>query len=304
MPGRIHKLIYPSSNAAPSGSRKLIAYLLKLGITVFILWRISSRIDLTQALTGIFSLPWQVAALVTAISFIRHAAQYYNWHFALQLNPSYIIAKREIMASYLVALPLRFLIPGGSASFGKIFYLSNSSLMASLAATAAERAFMTWATWSFAALASLYYFVNISLGLRMAALMIIIILPAIAYVVIKWRFQDPAFAQAYKMQAPRMMAMQLVASGMAYLQYWLILNAFGVIGLFQCWMRMALTNFSNSIPVTVAGLGLRESFAIHFLADAGFTAETAVSATLSLFLVQDVIPALIGAAVLLKAKRK
>ncbi|HNQ42832.1 MAG TPA: lysylphosphatidylglycerol synthase domain-containing protein, partial [Candidatus Cloacimonadota bacterium] len=140
--------------------------------------------------------------------------------------------------------------------------------------------------------------------LRFAALLIILILPVIAYLVIKWRFRDPAFATAYRIQAPRMMIMQIVASGMAYLQYWLILNAFGVIGFFQNWMRMALTNFSNSIPITVAGLGLRESFAIHFLADAGFSAETAVSATLSLFLIQDVIPAIIGAGVLLKGKPK
>jgi len=43
---------------------------------------------------------------------------------------------------------------------------------------------------------------------------------------------------------------------------------------------------------------------VYSKADAGFSAETAVSATLSLFLIQDVIPAIIGAGVLLKGKPK
>jgi hypothetical protein len=66
---------------------------------------------------------------------------------------------------------------------------------------------------------------------------------------------------------------------------------------------MALTQFSNSIPITVAGLGLRESFAIHFLKTAGITAEQAVSATLSLFFIQDVLPALIGTWFLVRTKK-
>ncbi|MDD2616571.1 MAG: hypothetical protein PHH74_05255, partial [Candidatus Cloacimonetes bacterium] len=58
-----------------------------------------------------------------------------------------------------------------------------------------------------------------------------------------------------------------------------------------------------SIPITVSGLGLREGFAIHFLDSYGFTSEQAVAATLSLFFFQDVVPALVGGVVLLKAKR-
>jgi glycosyltransferase 2 family protein len=66
---------------------------------------------------------------------------------------------------------------------------------------------------------------------------------------------------------------------------------------------MSLTNISNSIPITISGLGLREGFAIHFLKDFGFGAEQAVAATLSVFLMHDVIPALVGAIVLLRARK-
>jgi len=50
-------------------------------------------------------------------------------------------------------------------------------------------------------------------------------------------------------------------------------------------------------------LGLREGFAIHFLAGIGFSAEKAVSASLTLFFIQDVLPALIGIYYLIIGKK-
>ncbi len=101
-----------------------------------------------------------------------------------------------------------------------------------------------------------------------------------------------------------MLVLQVANSLLTYLQYWLILNSFLPISRWETWLRMALTQFSNTIPITVGGLGLREGFAIHFLKGAGFTAEQAVSATLSLFIIQDILPALLGIYFLARTSRK
>jgi hypothetical protein len=249
------------------------------------------------------NLPLGLIILLICLSAIRHVAQYHNWLFALSINPAFTKYKREVLHSYLIGLPLRFAVPGGHASIAKIFFVSNSSRSASFWSTALERGFMTWGTWTFAALAALSYYSNLSLLLRLAAILFCIALPIFLYYLLGTK-KDWQYLQApYLKQALKMMLLQTTANLITYLQYWLILNSILTISWWQSTIRMALTQFSNSIPITVAGLGLRESFAIHFLKTAGITAEQAVSATLSLFFIQDVLPALIGTWFLVRTKK-
>ena len=112
-----------------------------------------------------------------------------------------------------------------------------------------------------------------------------------------------AHLPAYSAQASKMMLLQIANTLLMYLQYYIILNQLGVISAIDTWLGMGLTNISNSIPVTISGLGLREGFAIHFLQAFNFSSEQAVAATLSLFLFHDLIPAIFGAVVLFHTKR-
>lgn len=267
------------------------------------MWRIAGKIDFSVALRDMFGLPVAVVIVLICLSFLRHLAQYYNWLYSLSINPGFTKNKAEVLRSYLIGLPLRFAVPGGAASIGKIFFISNSSRSASFWSTALERGFMTWGTWTMAAMAALVYYRNLALGVRLLAVVFSLTLPLMLYLILglipKWRFLKASYIK----KTPHMMSLQIVANLIAYLQYWLILNSILSIGWWQSTIRMALTQFSNSIPITVAGLGLREGFAIHFLKTAGISAEQAVSATLSLFFIQDVLPALIGTYFLVRAKK-
>jgi len=248
-------------------------------------------------------LPLGVVFLIVCLSLLRHIVQYHNWLSSLSINPAFIKNKAEVLRSYLIGLPLRFAVPGGHASIGKIFFISNSSRSASFWSTALEKGFMTWGTWTMAAMAAFVYYSDEPPGLKLGAVILSVSLPFILYYVLgsvpKWKYlQAP-----YRKRAPRLMSLQIVSNLITYLQYWLILSSIVSIGWWQSSIRMALTQFSNSIPITVAGLGLRESFAIHFLKTVGISAEQAVSATLSLFFIQDVLPALIGTWFLVRAKK-
>lgn len=282
---------------------KAVLYFLKLALSAYILWRIAGKIDFGSALQGMLSLPLGLVILLICLSAVRHIAQYHNWLFALSINPAFTKHKREVLQSYLIGLPLRFAVPGGHASIGKIFFISNSSRSASFWSTALERGFMTWGTWTFAALAAVIYYPQIPLWLRVLAVFFCAALPVILYKLLSIKANWRHLQTPYTKQAPRMMGMQISSNLITYLQYWLILSSVLNIGWWQSAIRMALTQFSNSIPITVAGLGLRESFAIHFLKTAGISAEQAVSATLSLFFIQDVLPALVGTWFLIKAKK-
>lgn len=303
MRARISKLNPFSQKEEASPARKRLMYILKIGFTFLILYLITRRIDLAAAWQQIISLPLSLAAVVFLISILRHSIQFTNWNCALRLNGGYKFVPKEVLASYLVALPLRFVIPGGHAAMGKIFYLNNSSLMASLISTTAERLVMTWATWTFASMAAFFFFPDVPLYLRILAVGLAAFSPLLVALNMRWHTKSRIHLPAFTLQAPRMMILQVGSTLLTYLQYYLILNHLGVISYANTWLLMGLTNFSNSIPITIAGLGLREGFAIHFLNFAGFMPEQAVAATLSLFFFQDVLPALPGLIVLAKGRK-
>lgn len=282
---------------------KRLSYALRLIFSLGLLYLIFRRIDLGAAMHQASVLPIAAALAIFALSGLRHIIQFNNWRCALHLNPAYEYRAREVAASYLVALPLRFVLPGGHASFAKVFYLKNSSILASIVSTTSERLFMTWSTWTFAAVAAFFSFPQLSLALRLAMLIFSAFMPLWAALIMSAKATWREFLPVYGIQAPRMMLLQIANTLIMYVQYYLILNILGSISAIDTWLSMALTNLSNSIPITISGLGLREGFAIHFLDAYGFSSEQAVAATLSLFVFQDVIPAVVGAVVLLRAKR-
>jgi len=282
---------------------KRLSYLIRLLFSLALLYWIFRQIDLGAAFARASHLPWGVILGLMLLSGFRHFIQFQNWRCALHLNPAYKYHAKEVAASYLIALPLRFALPGGHASFAKVYYLKNSSILASLISTTSERLFMTWSTWTFAAMAAYFSFPQMSLPLRLLMVVFSAFMPLWAALIMASRPAWRQYVPAFGVQAPRMMLLQIANTLIMYLQYHLILNVLGRISAIGTWLSMALTNISNSIPITISGLGLREGFAIHFLEVWGFSSEQAVATTLSLFFFQDVVPALVGGVVLLKAKR-
>lgn len=284
--------------------RKRIGFALKLLLTALMLWFVFRRLDLATIKDSVASLPLPLILGIILISALRHYIQYLNWFCALKMNLGVKFKRKEVMASYLIAQPLRFAIPGGSASFAKIFYLENSSVFASFIATSTERLFLTWATWSFASITYLCLFTTHLLLFRLGLVVLLVFIPLWAAFIISLVPKTKKYLPGYLNQAPKMMLLQIANTLLMYLQYFLLLNRFVKIDAIETWLSMSLTNISNSIPITISGLGLREGFAMHFLADYGFNAEQAVAVTLSLFVFHDVIIALIGAVVLLASPAK
>jgi len=291
------------NNFRKSAKGKVILYFIKLALSIFILWMIFRKIDLGSALKDIISLPLGIVFLLLVLSFIRHLLQFHNWYFSLQINTLFKAPKKEVISSYLIGQTLRFAVPGGPASFAKIFYVPNSSKLSSFWSSIAEKSFMTWTTWFFAVLAGMLYYRKIPVWFWMILLLILIFLPFLVKFILGANKRFSALHAPYSVQFPKIISVQVLSNLLCFGQYWLILNCFSSINFWQSWIRMALIQFSNTIPITISGLGLREGFAIHFLAGAGFSPEQAVSVSLTLFFIHDVLPALIGIGFLLKGRK-
>ncbi len=282
---------------------KLSLYVLKAAITVAILYIIFSRFDLRNVFYSIMGLPLWVVLFMIFSTIFKHFTQYKNWKYSLQMNPGYKNVRAEVLSSYLIGIPLRFLIPGGTATYGKMFFVRNTSKLASIASVTSEKFFMTWTTWTFAAWAALFYFTHIPLSIRLFISIACSVFPFVVYYCLSCFKKTSSYRASYAQKAPRIVCLQFLYVFTTLIQLWVILNCFTQVAFFDALVRVALTNFANSIPITVSGLGLREYFAIHFFKSAGVTAEHAVTATLTLFLFHDLIPALIGSIILLKTEK-
>lgn len=282
---------------------KILGYVLKFGITGYILWRIFSKLDLGVVIASIAGQPLWLLLVLLLISVLRHGGHCLNWANALRINPLYKSDWKEIVNSYLIGQPLRFVLPGGFGSAGMVLFISNSSLAATILSYVMERIFLLWGTLVFASISASFLFVNIPLWLRLTAIVIVISAPVWIYLILganrRWR----RLRKNYVKFTPRILIVQLVIVLLFYFQYWLMLQRIMPIKFDETVMRMSLTHVISSIPITVAGLGLRESFAIHFLSDAGFQAIEAVTTTLTIFIIHDIIFALIGSVFLIRAKQ-
>ena len=282
---------------------KLVSYILKLVLTAVILYFVFRGLELRSVLENMMRLSVGVILLLILGSVLRHLIQLTAWRMSLRINPAYVPDLRAELHSYLIGLPLAFAFPGGFAAMGRIFWVKNSSHIDSALAFVVERGFLTWATWSFAATAALMHFPGISPLWSLPLYLVLVTLPLWSKHLFRFWKEGEPYRARYAGSAPRLALLQIIAALIALTQYWLILNSLQHISWLDNFKLMSLTTFSNSIPITLGGLGLRESFAIHFLKDAGFVASEAISATLSLFLIQDVVPALIGLSVLWKKSR-
>lgn len=284
-------------------SYKIVSHIFKLLLTAVILYYVFRGLEPRLILHNMLKLPLGVIFLLILSSFLRHCIQLQVWKLSLRLNPAYIWDARAELNSYLIGLPLAFIFPGGHASVGKMFWVKNTSHFASIIAYIAEKGYLTWAMWSFAAAAALMHYPNIPISLGMPLFLLLLSAPLWSeFLFLFWK-QGAVYRRQYAKKAPLLALYQIAAAMIALSQYWLILNSIKEISYLDNFKLMSLTNFSNTLPITLAGLGLRESFAIHFLKNASFAASEAIAATLSLFVIQDVIPALVGLVALWKQKK-
>ena len=87
---------------------------------------------------------------------------------------------------------------------------------------------------------------------------------------------------------------QIIYMILTIIQFFIIFQQFVKISFFQVVISVPLVLFSNIIPITYSGLGLRESFAMEIFPHFGIPAEIAIVATLTIFLFTSFLPAIVG----------
>ncbi len=280
-------------------------YFIKIIITSIILYFIFRKINFHQLYISFIELKLSSILLILFTAGIKIFIEYLNWGSYLKLNPDYKPKKMEIFRSHMIGHALRFLIPGGHAVVGKMFYVNNEKKL-SFMSVGVEKFFQIWINLLFAGFAAIFYFRSKFILPTILAFIFIIFLPFIIYLLKHFDKKKNLaiyFKQYWKI-IPRIFAMQIVYMFLTIFQYFILLNNFLSFHIFSAIVSVPLILFSNLIPITYAGLGLREQFAIEILSKYNISSETAITISLTVFIFNVLLPSLIGLYFIISSKRK
>ena len=282
--------------------KKKIGFVLKIAISATILIFIYSQIDVKLFVGNIGQLSFLTILILIITSLMKHVTQGLNWYYALSINPKYKPSWFEITKSYLIGISLGFVLPGGYATYGKMYFIENSK-KATFVSVLLEKFFQTWGNLVYASIAAIFFFPNFNLYLRLSVALIVAISPLILLLIIFFIPRFKVHLPILKSIFPKIITSQLIYIPLTIIQYWLILRSFTDITFIQSCISTTLILSANVIPITYSGLGLREYFAIKVLSQYGITNTAAVTTALIIFFMNSVLPALVGVFYIVRHKK-
>lgn len=240
--------------------------------------------------------------ILILISIIKFFSQAINWYYVLKINQNYHCKLSDVLKTHLIGLALRFFMPGGHATFGKVFYINPDRKKETFFSIIAEKFFQTWIIIFFASWAALFFFDRYYLLLSVIAL-VISFLPFLITKVFN-KYLSYNLKINYFNTLPKILTSQLIFILMTFIQYYVLITQTASIRFFDIVISVSLILLANIIPVTFSGLGLRETASALILPKYGISVELAISASLIIFFLNSVIPAIPGAFLINTKNRK
>jgi hypothetical protein len=185
-------------------------------------------------------------------------------------------------------------MPGGHATFGKVFYINPDKRKETFYSILIEKFILTWVILFFATWANVIVFGKWLIPSVIFAI-IISFLPFVAPLIFR-RYVSIDFLENYYLSLPKILMSQVTFVILTFVQYYVLINSIGNINVsfINLSTTVALILVANIIPITFSGLGLRETASALLLPRLGVPVEVAVGASLIIFLFNAVVPAIPG----------
>ncbi len=274
---------------------KRIIYFSKIIVTILIMYIIFRKIDLTAVFNNFLkiSLVLLLFLLITAV--LKVFLYCRNWGRYLHLEPDYRPEKGEICRSFFVGQALRFLLPGGYGVVGKMYFVNNKK-KSTLISIGLEKFIQIWTAFFFAAFAAIFYFKAVPFLIKLLIFLIILSAPFLVQIIpdkVK-RSSLKAYIHNYKKSIITILITQIIYMLITLVQYYLLIRYFNDVSFFSVVIAVPIILTANLIPITYAGLGFKETFAIEILSHYDIPAEIAVTCTLMIFFINTALPGLAG----------
>jgi len=270
-----------------------LLFMAKYAVGLIILGWLLWRFDYRQIAGAISSFSLHVIIGTALISATNLSLQFYRWQYLIY-HHSNDYEKQDLIPSFFAGFAFRLMIPGGHAEISKIFLIPGKKT-GKIFAFGLEKYFETYIKFVFILLALPVVFAEYRLWLwpgALAGITVYFFLPAIMEKDFLGRYQEKEVN--YHRVFSRVLLFSLGVFTCLVLQYYFLLNDKHSIGLLDTVLTAVFLWGAGLIPISVSGLGVRESFAVYFLGRLGIGAPIAVGVSLFVFSLNVLLPALIG----------
>ncbi|MGC9363049.1 MAG: lysylphosphatidylglycerol synthase transmembrane domain-containing protein [Fidelibacterota bacterium] len=282
--------------------RSVAGLALKLFVSAGILYLIFTRTDIHHIGDALLMTGWRTVGLVLIAGLGIWWVEY--WRFYATVEPLLDgNIETPLWRVFFSGYAFRFVIPGGHGELGRMLFIGgrySRRLLAyiidkgSLAVVVLLTGF--FGVWTLYRQYSSYY---------CFLLLVIPILILLLWIIFRKRRKVFTGFGAYPYRAvlPKTIPLSLLHILLMALQYWLVLRCFDISFWAACG-TVGVVMTALMLPISLAGLGVREWVSLQLLAQFDITREVALLAPLLVFLCNVLVPALIGVATLILFKMK
>lgn len=322
---RVKNILYQNSFVAKN--KTAIITITKVIIALGILTYIISKVNFAEILEAIKQANVFLIAAAFVMSFINIYLQYYKWRITakviLQENHN-----SKIWLSLFYGFSAGVFTPARIGEyFGRAIVFKNHSVLSVTLATLLDKIFLLLIVLFFGSISSIlfiHYYYNVTYYLTLTLFIVLFTLFYFFFWLIfnNWFWENilftnlrkskklhllferiEIFRQLDKKYATKMFLISTLLYLCILIQYGFLVEAFSNHGQYlEYFWAGNLLMFAKTIfpPISIAELGIREGASVFFITKFGEAASTGFNASIFLFLINVLLPSLIGLILLLK----
>lgn len=313
---------------APKGLRFTInnkaLFILKLGIASLLLFVLIHNIKIENIQFALKQANFVFICLAGLLLIPNLFIQCVKWHYLLKLckpNAKYLEAVKSLLSGFT----LGFITPGRIGELGRAIFVKDCNRIQVLSLTMVDKLFSMAMVFLMGTIA-LFLLLGVKLGSELINLWLAIALAAFFVVGSLTLFPEKLRNSLYRIksrlhfkekselllsgidnfnrhQACILFGLNLLFYMIFVTQFYLLLSAFQSIQLIDGYLVVASTIVVKSLlPISFGDLGIRETAAIYFVSKIAAQPSTAFNASIFVFLINIVLPSLIGFGLLMTEK--
>ncbi len=289
-------------------------YLFKLLLSFAILSYLISHLHPQELLATLREV--RPVALIAACGLLplNLGLQFLKWHYLLRCATREAIAPRHSFYSLMAGFPLGLLTPGRWGELGRAFFLPQLNERKTMVLAAFEKVFDLLVSLLLGALALLFLINQKMLPAELfAPLVVLFIVIMLLHVLALHSTARKSFSRLFKsrsasqrsalrvlsrLEQKNLLKLWLLSLAFALtysLQFVLLLRGLAEISFLEGFIGASATFLAKSLlPFALGDLGVREGAAAFFFARMGIASQTAFNASLLLFLINLLLPSLLG----------
>jgi uncharacterized membrane protein YbhN (UPF0104 family) len=267
----------------------IFKYLIGIGLLAFIMIKFDP-IKIFDHMTRI-SLP--ALAIFFGLTLLNISLQFARWFFLIDKH-SKNYHKRDLIPSFFAGFAFRMMLPGGYAEISKVFLLPGKK-SGKVVAFAVEKYFEAYIKFIAVIIALPFVFVeyqNSLWPLAFAAVIFYFFLPKVMRLTVLKRFKEKE--NHYGLIFFQVLLFILLILVVLTSLYYTLLNDLTTIPFSKTFFSTIFLWGAGLIPITISGMGVRESFSVYFLGLYAVEAPIAIAVSFIIFTFNMIIPALIG----------